>query len=82
MKVFMAVFFCLAYSLTKISNQKLIETKKVLLYIKLSKLVKNEANIIYFLTPIFCQIGHFWGIKVTIGAKKIQKWGKNLIFPV
>jgi hypothetical protein len=70
------------FNLTRISKKKLIETKKVLLYIKLSKLVKNGANIFYFLTPIFCQIGYFWGIKVTIGAKIIQKWGKNLIFPV
>ena len=44
-------------------------TKKVelLLYIKLFKLVENGANIFYFLTPNFCQIGYFRG-------PKIQKW--------
>ena len=70
MKVFMVNFFFLANSLNKISNQKLIETKKVLLYMKLSKLVKNGANIFYFLTPIFCRIGYFRGIKV--GVNKIR----------
>ena len=69
MKVFMMVFFCLAYSLTKISNYKLVMTKKVLLYIKLTKLVKNGENIFYFSIPIFCQIGYFRRIKVMLGEK-------------
>ena len=45
-------------------------------------MVKNGANIFYFLSPIFCQIGYYQGIKVTIGLKKIQKWGKNPISSV
>jgi hypothetical protein len=49
---------------------------------KLSKMVKNGANIFYFFTPIFGQIGYFRGIKVTIGAKIIRKYGKNPIFPI
>jgi hypothetical protein len=56
---------------------------------KLSKLVKNGANIFLFFTPIFGQIGYFRGMKVKIGAKKIKKWSKKIkkwnkqpIFPV
>ena len=64
MKAFMMAFFCLANSLKNNCNQKLIETKKVLLYLKISKLVKYGANFV-----LFFKIGYFRGIKVTIGAK-------------
>jgi hypothetical protein len=65
----LVVFFCPSYFINKISNQNLIETKKVLLCIKLSKLVKNGANIFYLLTHSF---GYLLGIKGTIGIKKLK----------
>ena len=52
--------------------------KKVLLFIKLSKLVKNGRNIFYFLSPIFGQIAYFRGIKV---GKKFKNWGKKSNVP-
>ena len=44
---------------------------------KLSKLVKNGAKRLSFLSPFFGQIGYFRGMQIKIGAKKLKNGVKS-----
>ena len=52
-----------------LAGPQALQEKKIVAYMKLSKLVKNRANLIYFSSHIFGQIAYFRDINVKIETK-------------